>query len=263
MSNDKSLRYPPQITTHAIAWARQAGQIALHYFNNVSVEYKPDDTLVTQADVEIEQVLAAQIRATYPDHGLVGEEGLRSQTDSAYTWVIDPLDGTSSFVQGLSGWGILIGLLHAGQPVFGLFYMPLLDDLTYSTCDGICVGKRILRQTVRRKWRHNDVLVVNTQAHHEFEIDVPRTHSWGSVGANLVYTARGQATAALISKARLWDLVAPASILQQAGGELRYLSGAAIDYNALMDGHLISEPIMAGHPDLLDDLQEAIRRRGA
>ena len=66
----------PQITSRTPIWARQAGQIALRYFNNGSdVHYKADNTLLTRADVEIEQFLAAQIRAAYPDHHLLGEEG--------------------------------------------------------------------------------------------------------------------------------------------------------------------------------------------
>ena len=73
MCDDKFLGYLPQLTTHAITWARQAGQLALHYFNNTSAEYKSDKTLVTQADIEIEQVLTAQIRTHYPDHSLIGE----------------------------------------------------------------------------------------------------------------------------------------------------------------------------------------------
>ena len=92
-----------QLTANAIAWAREAGKIALHYFKNVSVDYKPDNTVLTQADLEIEDFLVDQIRRTYPDHALLGEEGARllhpaankrnesGITPPAYTWAIDPL----------------------------------------------------------------------------------------------------------------------------------------------------------------------------
>jgi fructose-1,6-bisphosphatase/inositol monophosphatase family enzyme len=78
------------------------------------------------------------------------------------------------------------------------------------------------------------------------------------VGANLVYTARGSAVGAFLTKVRLWDLVAGAAILSRAGGELRYLSGQEIDYLQLLDGNLTPEPIIAGHPLMLEQLQQAI-----
>lgn len=255
---------PPHLTglqEAAIRWAREAGQIALRYFKNVSVQYKADDTLVTQADVEIEHFLEGQLRRSYPDHALISEEGARKQTESPYTWVIDPLDGTTAFVQGLPGWGISIGLLCAGQPIFGLFYMPLLDDLTITGEAGFYVDGQLLRQKVRSNWQRKGFLAVNSEAHHEFEIDVQRTRALGGVVASLVYTARASATAAFIPKAHLWDLVAGACILKQAGGELRYLSGSPVEYSSLMDGSLIPEPIIAGHPDLLTKLQASIRPR--
>lgn len=267
MFNDRLPHLHPllssQTTAQAITWARQAGQIAMRHFKHVSPRYKPDNSLLTRADVEIEQFLVEQIRTTYPDHGLIGEESgrVRGRSASPYTWAIDPLDGTTAFVQGLPGWGISLGLLYAGQPTFGLFYMPLLDDLTYATADGICGSEQILCQAVQPNWGCKGFLAVSTGAHHDFHINVLRTRAIGSVGASLVYTARGSAAAAFIPKAYLWDLVAGAAILKQAGGELCYLSGQSIEYQPLLDARPTPEPIIAGHPDLLTELQSAIRPR--
>lgn len=253
----------PTITNHTITWARQAGEIAMRYFKHVLPDYKPDQTMLTRADVEIEQFLRAQIRLTYPDHGVIGEEELTDPASltASYIWVIDALDGTTTYVRGLPGWGISLGLLYAGQPVFGLFYMPLLDDLTYTTVGGIQCGKEFLRQCIQPDWRHKGFLAVSSSAHHDFQIDVSRIRALGSVGASLVYTARGSATAALIPKAYLWDLAAGAIILTQAGGELRYLSGQPVDYVSLLDGRLAPEPLIAGHPNILAELAAAIRPR--
>ncbi len=250
----------PTIATQTVTWARQAGKIAMRYFKNASVAYKADDSLVTQADTEIEQFLVEQIQLAYPEHGLLGEEGARLQAkiDSPYVWVIDPLDGTTAFVHGLPGWGIAIGLLDKGQPIFGLFYMPLLDDLTYTTNNGIYCNGEFLQHTLLPNRKHKGFLAVTAGAHHDFQINVLLTRALGSVGASLVYTARGSATAALIPKAYLWDLVAGGLILQHAGGELRYLSGKPLDYQALLNGSRIVEPIIASHPSLFAELQKAI-----
>ena len=247
--------------TEILGWARQAGQIALYYFRNVVPERKPDQTFLTQADLDIEQFLTERIRAAYPHHGLIGEEGSRSKSPKPEdnVWAVDPIDGTTAFVQGLPGWGISVGLLHQGEPHFGLFYMPLLDDVTYTASQGdvYCNGRN-LAGMLRDDWANKGFLAINSTAHHNFQIDLKRTRALGSIGTNLVYTARGSATATLITKANLWDLVAGGAMLMRVGGELRYLSGQPIDYSALLDGSPIPEPIIAGHPQVLDDLQRRI-----
>lgn len=97
--------------------------------------------------------MTERIGNAYPDHGLVGEEGtrIRSEWSASYVWVIDPLDGTTAFVQGPFGWGISIGLLHEGQPSFGLFYMPLLGDMTHTGAHSVVsTAVHVKHQSVRK-----------------------------------------------------------------------------------------------------------------
>jgi myo-inositol-1(or 4)-monophosphatase len=208
--------------------------------------------------------LTKQIQKTYSGHILIGEEGTRRENNrqSSYIWAIDPIDGTTAFVQGLPGWGIAIGLLYQGQPCFGLFYMPLLDDLTYTTGQGgvVCNGHKITA-TVCSDWGPKGFLAVDAGAHHNFYLNVKRIRALGSTGANLVYVARGTATATFNSKVRLWDVVAGAAILNQVGGTVQYLSGKPLDYLSLLDGQLAPEPIIAGHSEVLVGLKEVIRSR--
>jgi myo-inositol-1(or 4)-monophosphatase len=247
------------------SWVRQAGSIALRHFNNVIPQTKPDQTLVTVADLEIEQFLHEQIQMAFPTHQIRGEESGwdSNQEPTSHIWAIDPIDGTTAFVQGLPGWGISMGLLQAGQPCFGVFYMPLLDDLTYTTAKGeVYCNERLLSQSVRPNWGLKGFLAISASAHHEFHIKVKRTRAMGSIGASLVYTARGAAAAAFVPKAHLWDLVATAAILIGVGGELRYLSGQAVDYLELLDGRLAPEPMLAAHPSLQAKLRQAITYKG-
>jgi myo-inositol-1(or 4)-monophosphatase len=248
-----------------IGWAREAGQIAMKYFNRQKkVWHKPNNTFVTEADLEMEALLAERIKAAFPDDGLIGEEGARSQKGqgSKRIWAIDPLDGTTLFVKGLPGWGILIGALEDGQPSFGCFYMPLLDDLSYTYgSTGVCWNGNDISGAIRSDWRDKGFLAISSSVYNKFEINIRCTRSVGGVGANLAYTARGTATAGFFTKARLWDLVAGAAIVKRAGGELRYLSGQPIDYLELLDGRLAREPIIVGHPELLGELSEKIKRK--
>lgn len=255
ITTEAGWRPSDQALEQLIDSTRQAGRMALRYFGHVTVERKPDQTYVTRADRQIEQFLVERLRALYPEHTILAEESDWGELDPTQPiWVIDPLDGTTAFTQGLPGWGISIGVLDRGRPSFGLFYMPLFDDVT-------CTGSRPSPPLgVRTAWAADGLLAVGTTVHQEFELKVPRTRAIGSVGANLVYTARGVATAALIPKAYLWDLAAGAAILHQAGGELRYLSGRAVDYAGLLAGQPTTEPIMAGHPQVLAELRELARR---
>ena len=109
-------------------WARDGGKIALRYYNAVEVQRKADHSFVTAADVEIEALLRARITAAYPDHGILGEEDQPHDLAAEYVWALDPIDGTTAFVEGVPIWGISIGLLRRGEPVFGTFYMPAIDE---------------------------------------------------------------------------------------------------------------------------------------
>lgn len=261
MLNINTCAVLPEATEQLIVWARQAGQIALRYFKNISPERKADSTFLTGVDLEIEHFLAERLQSAYPDHNLIGEEGVRNRNAhrSPHVWVIDPIDGTTAFVQGLPGWGISIGLLSHGRPCFGLYYMPLLDDLTYTGGQGevYCNGIN-LAGALRRGWGQKGFLAVNAGAHFDYQINLKRTRALGSVGTNLVYTARGTATAAFIPQAHLWDLVPGAAILTGIGGELRYLSGRPVNYQKLLDGRSVREPLIAGHPEVLAGLPDLI-----
>src|SRR5690554_6662838 len=113
-------------------WLVEAGKIARRYFGNVYVEWKATADPVTVADRETEQYLKARIRARYPGHGVIGEEYGGDEVGREYLWTIDPIDGTRAYVEGLPTWSVTIALLHQGSPIFGIVYMPMIDDWTYN-----------------------------------------------------------------------------------------------------------------------------------
>ncbi|HTV34015.1 MAG TPA: histidinol-phosphatase, partial [Methylocella sp.] len=83
---------------------------------------------VTEADRAAETALRRHITATFPSHGIIGEEFEPIRTDAEYVWVLDPIDGTKSFIAGLPLWGTLIGLLHKGRPVYGMMVQPFTRE---------------------------------------------------------------------------------------------------------------------------------------
>ncbi len=83
---------------------------------------------VTAADRAAEQTMRALIRKQFPDHGILGEEYGAEHTDAEYVWVLDPIDGTKSFISGMVAWGTLIGLMRHSEPVFGLMHQPFTRE---------------------------------------------------------------------------------------------------------------------------------------
>jgi myo-inositol-1(or 4)-monophosphatase len=250
-------------TDQVRAWAGEAGEIAMRYFHHVEVDLKADNTFVTQADREIEALLSDRIRAAYPGHGLIGEEGARSGAQGEEVlWAVDPIDGTRAFVQGLPGWGIALGVLYRGHPAWGMFHMPLLDDWTYTQgADGVVWNGRELSGSLRTEWDEQSFVAISSSAHARYEMGVERIRALGSMAANMVYTARGSALGAFMEKGYLWDLVAGAAILSRLGGRLEYLSGREVDWAELSDGRVAPEPILAGHPEMIRRMRSSIRRK--
>jgi len=112
--------------------ASVSGEIILPFFRTaLSVEDKGRPGSfdpVTAADHAAETAMRTLIRRTFPDHGIIGEEYGKERSDSEYVWVLDPIDGTKSFISGMPVWGTLIALLRSGEPVFGMMNQPFMRE---------------------------------------------------------------------------------------------------------------------------------------
>jgi myo-inositol-1(or 4)-monophosphatase len=111
--------------------ATASGDTILPFFRTaLAVENKKTGGFdpVTAADRAAEQSMRALIRKQFPDHGILGEEYGSERTNSEYVWVLDPIDGTKSFISGMPVWGTLIGLMRFGEPVFGMMSQPFTRE---------------------------------------------------------------------------------------------------------------------------------------
>jgi histidinol-phosphatase len=112
--------------------AYEAGRLTLGYFGTEAArpEFKADDTPVTVADREAERLIRGRIEARYPEHAVLGEEfGETGGLGSEHLWILDPIDGTKSFVRGVPLYGVLIGLQISGVCEVGAAYFPALDEM--------------------------------------------------------------------------------------------------------------------------------------
>ncbi|RMG93019.1 MAG: histidinol-phosphatase [Chloroflexi bacterium] len=220
------------------AW--QAGRITLGYFQaGVAVERKGDNTPVTQADRQAEEKLRELIGRFWPEHGMIGEEYGRSAGQSPYTWVMDPIDGTKSFISGVPLYGTLLALLENDQPLVGVAHFPALNETVYAAQGMGCFwnGRRAHVSSV-----HNlaDAVVLcsdlNTFAPHGKAVAwqqlvaatwVQRT--WGDAyGYALVATGRAEIMVDPIMS--IWDCGPLKVIMEEAGGTFTDWRGQPITY---------------------------------
>lgn len=121
----------------AITAAKAAGRHALGYFDrDVAVEWKKDKSPVTIADREAEALIRQQVQAAFPGDGFLGEEFGEQPSTTGFRWIMDPIDGTKSFVRGIPLWGTLIGLEYRGEQIAGVVCMPAFNGTTYHALRG-------------------------------------------------------------------------------------------------------------------------------
>jgi histidinol-phosphatase len=117
----------------AIDAANKSSELTKSYFQtNLKVEIKDDRSPVTKADKESEIIIKETINKYFPSHSIYGEEYGFDENDNDYTWIIDPIDGTKNYIDGIPLWGILIALMHKGEVILGLSSMPMIDELLYA-----------------------------------------------------------------------------------------------------------------------------------
>lgn len=234
----------------------QAGDIALRHFRKVEAERKPDRSVVTQADREVEAFLAAELAAWMPDAGILGEEGAAAAGVGPYRVVIDPIDGTSAFVAGLPTWCVCVGILRDGDPVAGATYMPCTRDV-YGAADGTAWWNgRQLAPLASTSDGSERFLVADSEIHLRRRLAYRgKVRSFGSAAYHVVLVARGAAEAAVLGRPHVWDLAAPGAALTAVGGGYEYLDGGVVDLASLLDGSRAPRDVIAGTPERLASLR--------
>ncbi len=131
------MKEPSEFLEFALDLAKQAGKVQLQYFGAISsVSRKSNDIdLVTSADIESEKIIVARIKEKYPSHSIVTEESEDFIEDSQYTWIIDPLDGTTNFTHNLPIFAVSIALKHSSEIICGVVYNPAANKCFYAEKD--------------------------------------------------------------------------------------------------------------------------------
>ena len=212
----------------ALKAAHAAEDIVLTYFGkDIDVTLKSDQSPVTIADKEAEKVIVDTIRATFPDHGFLGEETGTTASQAEYTWIIDPIDGTRNFIRGVPLFGTLIALMKDNEVILGVSNMPVLRELIHAE-KGKGAYKDGVRLSVSSKKTLGEAYLSYGGISQFIKQDMlPQLLSIvGETGRNRDFgdcwqyhlLAEGKIDIVVDHKVKIWD-VAPAKIIvEEAGG---------------------------------------------
>jgi myo-inositol-1(or 4)-monophosphatase len=215
--------------------ARTSGEFIRPHFGNpaLAVETKSDATPVTLADRGAEQLMRGLIGRKFPTHGIIGEEYGSENPGAELVWVLDPIDGTKSFITGVPLWGTLIALLHQGQPVLGCIHQPVLGQLMVGDGATTTLNGRIVR--CRPTSGIEDAALLTTDpfnpskyqngaAFNALSQRARLVRTWGDCYGYLLVAA-GHADIMCDPIMNPWDIAALVPIIRGAGGVITDWSG--------------------------------------
>ena len=202
------------------------GEHLLELFGHVSADEKSDGSLVTQADQWADVTLREAIAQRFPDHGVLSEEGGQVFLAAEWCWIVDPLDGTTNFARGVPLWGISLGLLYRGTPVFGFVYLPPLrqsfhgywyDDSGLSGPTGAFLNRQPIHSAAD-EISSNHFFSLCARSVSLLQQKFPcKIRMLGVATYNLLLVAAGATLGGVEATPKIWDIAAIWAIVQAAG----------------------------------------------
>jgi histidinol-phosphatase len=212
----------------AVDAAQRAAQLALRYFDNdVTVEWKKDRSPVTVADREAEQLLRTTLLGSFPQDGILGEEFGDQPGTSGFRWIVDPIDGTRSFVRSIPLWGTLVGLQYRDEAIAGVVVAPALGHTWRALRgDGAYRGDRRLRVSEVNDLKDATLFYTNLAwferagKSRQFLALAARTQNQRGYGDfwGHVLVAQGSGEVMAEQGVHVWDVAAIKPIVEEAGG---------------------------------------------
>jgi myo-inositol-1(or 4)-monophosphatase len=249
--------------------ARDAGALLRqHYEHPHQIETKTSSmNLVTQADRASEKAIVEALRATYPDHGIVGEEGSNIEARSEFAWLVDPLDGTTNFAHSYPFFCVSMCLQDQSGPLVGVVYDPLRDEM-FSAIRGRGATLNDHPVHMAQATALDQALLVtgfpydshtaednNHEALGLFLRQAQGLRRSGSAALDLCYVACGRADGFWERGINAWDMAAGLLLVREAGGRATTYQGVE-EAQAIFDTKSIVASNPALHPAMLETLQK-------
>ncbi len=224
-----------ELLNAAVEIAKIGGQHTLKYFKkDFEIISKADDSPVTIADRETEQIIRKEILKRYPDHGIIGEEYGRTNEDSNIQWVLDPIDGTKSFIHGVPFYTTLIGIMIDNEPIIGVINAPALDEICAAAIGhGATFNGNPCHVRNTEKLADSTFLVTEIKRFQDnglepqFQELMAKTklhRTWGDAYGHMM-VAIGRADVMFDPILNIWDAAALLPVVKESGGVFSDMNG--------------------------------------
>lgn len=229
------MKTAPLSIDEALLFALEATEAAGHrlrlWFGKLGFAEKVDGSPVTAADVAAERQLVDAIRRRFPAHGILSEEEHSHYQDHEWTWIIDPLDGTTNYANGLPYWAVSMALAHQGTPVLGMVHLPMPGETYHAVRErGAFLNGYRIQTAPATRFHANAFKAVYSHAQKRYTLDAlpGKPRIYGSAAYNFCLVARGTCLLGLEPGAKVWDIAAGWLLVEEAGGVVRHYDDEAV-----------------------------------
>jgi len=255
--------------------ARAGGNVLLRQMtrlDSLNIVEKARMDYASEADEKAEEAIIKELRRAYPDYAILGEEGGAqpgARGVSRYTWVIDPLDGTSNYLHGIPHWCVSIALCEGAEPLHAVIFDPLRNELfTATRGSGAQLNERRIRVSERRELGGSMLatgFAPRERTRADAQLDCIKTllgeaedvRRMGAAALDLAYVACGRFDAYFEAGVQPWDIAAGVLLVREAGGRVCDFSGAATAPLNLA-GAAGGRPLIAGNVRIVEPLQALV-----
>ncbi len=251
----------------------QSSAIALKSFGQVSGQTKPSDNnqVLTQTDLDIGSFIIGELEKQYPEHNIIDEEAGVIDHGSEYTWVVDPIDGTSNFANGIPTYGTMLGLLRQDVPIAGGISLPAFGEIMVAQAgQGCWLGDQRLHVSAQTELK-SALVAYGIDGHPEApELTDQETKLIGQIVLNcrnlrttnsvfdIAMVVKGGFGAALNRTSKIWDNVAQHILTVEAGGKYTTIDGQPMIYTKPLTLINQNYTYCAANPALHQTLQSLI-----
>ncbi len=239
--------------------------------SSISIKSGDNNQVLTETDLAVGKLIVQRIQQAYPDYNIIDEDAGVIDKQSQYTWVVDPIDGTSNFANGLATYGIMMGLLEESTAIAGGIILPAFDQLCVAQKGkgAFCNGEKISVTTETKLL--SSLISYGVDGHQEdpektmkemallakIVLNIRNLRTSNSA-YDIVQTAMGKYGAFLNQTSKIWDNVALQPIIEEAGGVVTDFWGKPMDYSNALTKTQDNFTICAAAPELHKQLQHII-----
>ena len=226
----------------------------------LDINYKRDESPVTKIDKRVEKLFRSELKKTFPSHQVLGEEYNNLKKDSEYLWIIDPIDGTKSFIHGNYNFGTLLCLTHKGRPILGFISCPLLKKRWIGIKNkGAYLNDKLIKKNISNNSLKNSI--ISSSAFTAFKKNVKENKLFYKLSEKIRYyifggdcvqyglLASGRISMVVENNLKPWDYMALINIIEESGGIITDWKGKELDI--FSKGNVVASISKKSHEEFL------------